>query len=371
MENVINMSNGAGQKEPEMKIASEQTADFIVVDLKGMEGVKLYKRIAQAIQDHSKLDEAGLEASFRQNGFHPSPLDTWRNPADKKLYLLDGFRRIAICLKLGLPLPPGKMVNGIPDLEAAIQYRIDKHLNRRNMSPMWIAYLWGSKYNSIKKSPHRPNAADNSLNGKKEAPQNEVDTSRKLAIDAGVGHATIDRYAQFAKNVDLLKEAISQEFARGLLDKKYKLSKGDIIKLANMPEAERKAIAEALISNPKWTLSEAEQSIHPPTQVTTSAKSNPNFNNDQGNNGGNDGDGDPSDDNLNGEGNPQSGGSSNSNPDESDRILQTFNSRLSGYWATIQNMDRVSHPENLPNLIKTLKDITEQLEKIEANSRSV
>ncbi len=139
-----------------------------------------------------------------------------------------------------------------------------------------------------------------------------------------------------------------------------------------MPEAERKAIAEALISNPKWKLSEAEQAIHPPTQGTTSAKSNPNSNDDQGNGGGADGDGDdPSDDNLNGEGNPQTGGSSNSGPDESDRILQTFNSKLLGYWVTIQNMDRVGHPEHLPNLIKTLKDVTERLEKIEANSRSI
>lgn len=302
------------------------TLRYRFINLSEMTDVRLDDEIAFAVPVLASLEKAGLEDSIVRNNRCTEAVKVWRDPADQALYLVDGFARIEICQRRNLPMPEGVVVEGPTDRAAVIQYRIDEHLNRRSMSPWWIAYLWGAKYNSTKLEPHRPGASDT------EPPHNEGETSKRLAEEAGYGHATIERWAKFARAIDTLKRDVSSDFVRRLLDKEFKLSKPDIIALAEMLEADRKAIADVIIANPKFKLSDAERIVHPP-------ETNP--------------DPDPKPD-----------------PNGSDQVLDDFHGRLKGYWAKFLKIDTVSHPERLPNVIRTLKDMLKKLEEIEANSKS-
>jgi hypothetical protein len=225
------------------------------VNLPGMSGVRLNDKIAFAVPNLISLEKASLEKSIVGNDGCSVPVDVWKDPRDGILYLVDGFARVDICLKHSLPLPSAKLITDILDLEEAVQWRIDQHLARRNLTPWWFSYLWGSKYNLEKLPPYRPSAT--------EVPQNAVLNCRQFAELAGVSVDTIQRDAQFAEAIGILKVDITSQFGWDLLNRKFKLlSKSDIITLAKKPEAVRKTIATTLDSNRKLSLLEAEHAVH-------------------------------------------------------------------------------------------------------------
>jgi hypothetical protein len=354
---VVGIAQNSMTQEP---TEGQARAEVRVVNLPEMPGTRLIDEIEYSIPDLAPLEKVGLSNSITRNKGCSAPVDVWRNPNDEMLYLVDGFARIRICQEHNLPMPRGVVIEALSDQAAAIRYRIEQHLNRRNLGLRWTAYLWGAKYNYSKQVPHRPRVTDETDHNTQE-PQIETDTSIRLAEEAGVGHATIDRYAKFASAIDALKAAISSEFVRGLLDRKFELSKNDIIRLANNEsEANRKAIAEALISNPELTLSEAEQIVHPSATITSPTTEGDNNSED---------DQEP-EDNQDRETEAVEESQRTENSSDPDQVLETFNNRLIGYWATLQSISRVSRPERLRNVIRTLEDLTQRLREIEANSSS-
>jgi hypothetical protein len=334
----------------------QTTTEIVVVDLQGMPDVRLNEKVAAAIPNLALLEYASLEYDIVKNGGCSESVKVWQNPEDNNLYLLDGFARVRICKEHGLPMPSGELISGFPDLETAVQWRIDQHLARRNLNPWWHSYLWGSKYNSDKLPAHRPY----------EQPQNAGVTAQKFAELAGVSTDTIQRDAGFAKAIDILKANINPQFGLDLLNKKFKLSKTDIRKLANMPEAERKAIAEVLISNPDRSLSQAEEIIYPAnTETTNGAEPNSQDLCCQDSSGvvtvdvTTDA---PEDDAA-----KSNIETKHKDPDE---LLEQCKNRLLGIWATLQSIDRVQHPERVDNIIHTSEEITTVLGELKARSSS-
>jgi hypothetical protein len=260
MSNEIATSVAESQKESEVETETKAAVNIRTIDLPNISGVELDDRILQAIPEHSKLDKLGLEKSIVDAGGCTNPVKVGKK-ADGSPFLVDGLFRIETCRKHSLPLPQGEVIEGLQSQADAINYRIDLHLNRRNMTPRWVAYLWGDKYNQLKKLPHRQKSNDIEKSST-EVPQNEGDTSEQLALAAGVGHATISRFSQFAGAINKLSAIVGHDFARALLNAEIRLSKNDIIRLSKMSEDDITAIAELLKEDSKLKLEEAIQKVH-------------------------------------------------------------------------------------------------------------
>jgi hypothetical protein len=115
-----------------------------VIDLLEMPNVTLDDKIANVIQEISSESLAGLTESIKKGNVCREPVFAYRDQSDGTLYLVDGFTRVNICHEHELTLPRGLLINDLHDRGAAIQWRIDQHINRRNLCPRWISYLWGT-----------------------------------------------------------------------------------------------------------------------------------------------------------------------------------------------------------------------------------
>jgi hypothetical protein len=205
---------------------------------------------------HSKEVKAGITASIVQEGYRDK-ICVWHDHEHNCLVVLDGITRLNICREKHLPLPGFNYID-LPDRDACREWVIDQQLNRRNLRGWWVAYFRGLKYNSQKKAAHRPNA--NKLH------QNDGvtigETARRVAQEAGVGEATIERNARFAKSIDQLKSDLGDEFGKKIQNRDFKnLSLIDINNLAEKSIDDKKAIANALNAEPELFLREAENSI--------------------------------------------------------------------------------------------------------------
>ncbi len=293
---------------------------------------------------HLEEVKAGLTDNIVKEGKCRDKISVWRDTEQDLLVVLDGIARLEICREKNLPLPELNYID-LPDREACREWIIDAQLNRRNLRGWWVAYFRGLKYNSQKKEAHRPNA--------EELHQNDGvtvgETAKRLALEAGVSEATIERNARFAQSIDQLKSDLGDEFGKKILNREFKnLFLVDINTLAEKSIEDKKAIAEALIAEPELSLEEAEHMVHPSTAGTTPAETDQNT---------------PEiiDDEV---------GQQNEDSSDPDQVIKKFNIRLLGYWPTLQSIDRVNHPEHLGNVIRTLEDLIRRLRVIEANSSS-
>jgi hypothetical protein len=362
-------SQEAPEKETETKPAKPATK-IKTVDLPAMLGVELDYRILNAIPKHSKLEKHGLEKSIVENGGCKNRVKVWKR-ADGRLFLVEGLFRIETCLKHSLSLPHAEIIEGLKSREDAINHRIDLHLNRRNMSPRWIAYLWGEKYNQLKKPAHRQKSTD-AEKGSAEVPQNEGDTSERLALEAGVGHSTIDRFSQFANAINKVGAIAGRDFACALLNAEIRLSKKNIIGLSEMVDEDIKAIAKLLKKEPKLKLEVAIQTIHPPKPAEGQSNENDGDNADDENQYNNEDEDETQDDKSSQEPEEDNTGKDNSdsNPADPDQVLEGFNHKLTGIWTALQDIKQVGDPERLHTLIKTLEDLLSRVKEIQGNSRS-
>ena len=179
--------------------------------------------------------------------------------------ILDGHNRYRICNKNRVEFRTHPMDLG--SREDAINWIINNQLGRRNLTERQISYLRGKKYNTEKKGSHRPEKGDQS---------DHVKTSDKIAEESKVGSATVRRDAKFATAVDRIKEDVGEDFGKKLLTEETKLPKSDIIKLAEKPVDEKKALVTEIQKGAK-RLSQAEEALKTvnKTQVEVFDKADP------------------------------------------------------------------------------------------------
>jgi hypothetical protein len=106
--------------------------------------------------------------------------------------------------------------------------------SRRNLTPEQISYNTGRIYELRKKG----------IGGdRKSGHQNDAliggRTSELVAKELGVGKATIDRDAQFARAVDTLAENTGIETRQAILSGELKVTKQDVVAIAQLPEEEQ------------------------------------------------------------------------------------------------------------------------------------
>ncbi len=167
-----------------------------------------------------------LEQNLREYGGARDCLIAWNNT------LLDGHNRYEICNRLGLEYEVEEI--DLPDRHAAEDWIDRNQLGRRNLNPDTASLLRGRIYNRKK----------NTQGGNTSSRQN---VGLELATTYGVTSRTIERDGQFARAVEMVKQAdpeIEKKVHQGQVNKQSVVAAAKVIeqpeKAAN-PEVARKA----------------------------------------------------------------------------------------------------------------------------------
>lgn len=148
-----------------------------------------------------------LHESIRKEGCR-DPLVLWDNGANH--ILIDGHNRYEFCEAEGIPYSHVvKTLADIPDRNAAADWIDRNQLSRRNLSPDEFKLVLGRRYERVKKTIPNPDGAGGK-SGKIVGYQNDTGqsgkTRQRLAKEHGVGEATVQRAARYARAVETVKQ---------------------------------------------------------------------------------------------------------------------------------------------------------------------
>ena len=191
-----------------------------------------------------------LEQSIIRYGGADDPLVVW----DETDILVDGHHRYDVCLKHGLPF---KIIRKSFASREAVERFIDgRQLGRRNLNENVKSYLIGKRYREEKREHGAPEGNQNaSKQSGKEKPENlplcSEKTAAKIAAEKGMSEKTVRNAANYAAAVDTLAEqGISKNAA-------FESSRATVKKAANLPEEQRRIVADLLHQEPKTKLNRA------------------------------------------------------------------------------------------------------------------
>lgn len=177
-------------------------------------------------------ERSQLEANIEAEGCR-EPLVLW----DGKGILVDGHNRYEICESLDVEFETKSLP--FKDRDDARNWIINNQLGRRNITPEQASFLRGKRYLAEKKAPHRPEKRYQNDNVTE--PER---THERLAEELKVSPATIIRDAEFAEAIDTLAENVGTEFKNAVLSGDMKVTKADVVALAELPKAEQKKAAK-------------------------------------------------------------------------------------------------------------------------------
>jgi hypothetical protein len=199
----------------------QETMDFIIDS-------EFRSHIPQLRDDERKI----LEKSILEEGCR-DPLIVWQEEG----ILLDGHNRYDICNKLGIYFSIEEI--SLPDRDAALAWIEDNQLGRRNLTPDQFRYYLGRKYERAKKQGFKGNQwTENAVR------QNDGNhTAQKIAQEHGTSPRTVERAADYSKNLDTVSEMVGDNFKQDVLSGKEKVTTGE---LKNLAEDAKEAKSEGL-----------------------------------------------------------------------------------------------------------------------------
>ncbi|KKL01147.1 hypothetical protein LCGC14_2627300, partial [marine sediment metagenome] len=100
----------------------------------------------------------------------------------------------------------------------------------------------------------------------------QVTTSESLAEEHNVGEKTIRRDAEYATAVDELAENVGPEIKQQILSGDARLTKKDVVAIAELPKAEQKKVIKDHLGGNKKAVKEATTEAAPETSYPVSAK---------------------------------------------------------------------------------------------------
>lgn len=166
-----------------------------------------------------------LKAKIEREGL-TEPLKAWN--CEDGPWLLDGHNRLAICEELGIR-PRWVAVDEVHTLDDAKRWVINNQLARRNVTSFHRAYLIGMRFNMVKAQGARSDLY-----------RVAGDTGDSLAKEYNVTRPAIVQMGQFSAAVDILEDTI--EAKDRILAQEHKLSRDEIIWIAQQPEEEHREI---------------------------------------------------------------------------------------------------------------------------------
>lgn len=200
----------------------------------------------------SATEDAELERQIILKG-GCDPLVTWVDGS--KTYLVDGHRRLEICLRHGIKyeLEPLQL----PNRDAVIEWIWTSHYGRRNFTKQAQSYWRGARYNAVKQKP-----GGDRTSKKAKAQNAPMDrTAAKLAAEFKVSRVTIIRDGQFAEHVDHIVSACfadtGMDFRSKLLSREIALTNKKVEVLAGKSKATINSMVGKLLKNQAVSLADS------------------------------------------------------------------------------------------------------------------
>lgn len=185
-------------------------------------------------------EEQQLEQNIIAEGRLLNPIITWNG------YILDGHTRYRILKKHGFIKFEVEEIQFANKYEA-LAWICKNQLGRRNLSPERKKFLLGKEYESTKLAVGGQPGNCNKANrcDQNDHIDSEKRTCERIAVEHGVGSATVRRAEKYSRGIDAAEEAVpgAQE---EILTGHIKATDEQIVALASIPKEERPAILEEL-----------------------------------------------------------------------------------------------------------------------------
>lgn len=185
-------------------------------------------------------EEQQLEQNIIAEGRLLNPIITWNG------YILDGHTRYRILKKHGFIKFEVEEIQ-LANKYEALAWICKNQLGRRNLSPERKKFLLGKEYESTKLAVGGQPGNCNEINrcDQNDHIDSEKRTCERIAVEHGVGSATVRRAEKYSRGIDAAEEAVpgAQE---EILTGHIKATDEQIVALASIPKEERPAILEEL-----------------------------------------------------------------------------------------------------------------------------
>lgn len=185
-------------------------------------------------------EEQQLEQNIITEGRLLNPIITWNG------YILDGHTRHRILKKHGFIKFEVEEIQ-LANKYEALAWICKNQLGRRNLSPERKKFLLGKEYESTKLAVGGQPGNCNKANrcDQNDHIDSEKRTCERIAVEHGVGSATVRRAEKYSRGIDAAEEAVpgAQE---EILTGHIKATDEQIVALASIPKEERPAILEEL-----------------------------------------------------------------------------------------------------------------------------
>lgn len=185
-------------------------------------------------------EEQQLEQNILAEGRLLNPIVTWNG------YILDGHTRYRILKKHGFIKFEVEKIQ-LANKYEALAWICKNQLGRRNLSPERKKFLLGKEYESTKLAVGGQPGNCNKVNrcDQNDHIDSEKRTCERIAVEHGVGSATVRRAEKYSQGIDAAEEAVpgAQE---EILTGHIKATDEQVVALASIPKEERPAILEEL-----------------------------------------------------------------------------------------------------------------------------
>lgn len=184
--------------------------------------------------------EQQLEQNIIAEGRLLNPIITWNG------YILDGHTRYRILKKHGFIKFEVEEIQ-LANKYEALAWICKNQLGRRNLSPERKKFLLGKEYESTKLAVGGQPGNCNKVNrcDQNDHIDSEKRTCERIAVEHGVGSATVRRAEKYSQGIDAAEEAVpgAQE---EILTGRIKATDAQIAALPAIPKEERPAILDEL-----------------------------------------------------------------------------------------------------------------------------
>jgi len=229
-----------------------------IMDEPTLQRLKIDKEFRDLIRPLTRTEFIQLEENILQDGCREA-ICLWHG------FIIDGHNRYEICRKHKIPFRTREM--SFESRAEVIQWICKNQLGRRNISEETRKYLIGVQYNSEKlinqqkngrgnnqyvppaTSPYVPPVSDEQKALAKQVKTKNL-TADRVATENHISHGTVQKYAQFSRAMDVIKEKCPELFPK-LMSGYYKISHENLVSLSQLPAEEIRKIAKSSESDPK------------------------------------------------------------------------------------------------------------------------
>lgn len=194
----------------------------------------------------SNIEKEILEMSILRDGCR-EPLTIWNN------IILDGHNRLAICTRhnLSFEVRPIQLLSR----DDAIAWICVNQMGRRNISEETRRYLIGKRFEAEKRIGARNSSGLNQYSGNEVSPillgKPPEKTTSKYGVSARIGqeyklsHATVEKYARYAKAIDRISKADASIIPQ-ILSGRTRIGQDNIIDIADLPDEQIQAVTSSI-----------------------------------------------------------------------------------------------------------------------------